>query len=121
VPPLIEMKTKGKKSILAYNKSCETSYMKHHVEVLHLKLLPSYVVEHFVHDNVIGSLVRKDEGGKLMQPIEKCIKIVARVISSLFGNKTFYKRHDEVQKLLLKDLMLLTAKGHLPLSTCENV
>ncbi len=95
--------------------------MKHHVEALHLKLLTTYVVECFVHDNVTSSQERSDEGGRLMQPTNKCTKVVARVISSFFGSKTPYKRHDEAQKLFLKDLVLLTTKGYFPLSTCENV
>jgi hypothetical protein len=32
-----------------------------------------------------------------------------------------YKNQDEAQKLFLEDLMLLIAKGYLPLSTCENL
>ncbi len=55
MPPLIEMKTKGKKGIITYNKSCGTNSMKYHIEALHFKLLSSYVAEHFVHDNVISS------------------------------------------------------------------
>jgi hypothetical protein len=71
---LIEMKTKGKKGIIVYNKFCETSSMKHHVETLHFKLLPPYVAEHFVHDNNIGSQKRNDEGGRLMQPTKNVQK-----------------------------------------------
>jgi hypothetical protein len=74
VPPLIEMNTKGKKGIIAYKKSCGTSYMKYHIEVLHFKLLLAYVVEHFVHDDVTGSQERNDEGGRLMQHVKKCTK-----------------------------------------------
>ncbi len=37
-PSLIEKKTKGKKEIIAYNKSCGIGSMKHHVEALHLEL-----------------------------------------------------------------------------------
>jgi hypothetical protein len=82
VPPsLIEKKTKGKKGIIAY-KSCGISYMKHHVEALHLKLLTTYVVECFVHDNVIGSQETNDEGGRLMQPAKKRTKVAARVFFS---------------------------------------
>jgi len=43
-----------------------------------------------------------------MQPTKKRTKVVTRVISSFFGNKTFYKRDDKTQKLFLKDLVLLT-------------
>jgi hypothetical protein len=95
--------------------------MKHHVDVLHLKFLPQYVAKQFVHDNVIGSQEKNDEDDRLMQPTKKCTKVVAWPISSLFGSKTPYNRHDEAQKLLLKNLMLLTTKRYLPLSTCENV
>jgi hypothetical protein len=56
-----------------------------------------------------------------MQPTKKCTKVVARAISSFFGSKTPYKGHDEAQKLFLKDLVLLTTKGYIPLNTCENV
>jgi len=119
--PLIEMKTKGKKGIIAYNKSCGTSFMKFHVEVLHLKLLLAYVIEHFAHDRITSSQERNDEGGRLMQLAKKCIKVVVRAISSFFGSKTPYKRHYEVQKLLLEDLMLLIVKGYFPLNTYENV
>jgi hypothetical protein len=118
VPPsLIQKKTKGKKGIVAYNKSCGIGFMKHHVEVLHLKLLTTYVVECFVHDNVIGSQERNDEGGRLMQPAKKRTKVATRVIFSFFGSKSPYKRHDESQKLFLEDLVLLIDKGYLPLST----
>jgi len=56
-----------------------------------------------------------------MQPTKKCTKVATRVISSFFGSKTIYKRHDETQKLFLKDLVLLTTKWYFPLNTCENV
>ncbi len=112
---------KEKKKFIAYNKFCGTGSIKHHVEALHLKLLMTYVVDCFIHDNVTSSQERSDEGGRLMQPTKKCTKVVAWVVSSFFCSKTPYKRHDEVQKLLLEDLMLLTAKGYLPLNTCENV
>jgi len=56
-----------------------------------------------------------------MQLLKKCTKVVIWAISSFFGNKTPYKRHDEGQKLLLEDLMLLTCKWYFLLSTCENV
>jgi len=121
VPPLIKMKTKGKKGIIAYKKSCGTNSMKYHIEALHFKLLPTYVAEHFVHDNVTGSQERCDDSGRLMQVLKKCTKVVTWAISSFFGNKTPYKRHNETQKLLLEDLMLLTSKGYFFLSTCENV
>jgi len=94
--------------------------MKHHVEALHLKLLTTYVAECFVHDNVTCSQEWNDEGGKLMQPAKNCTKVVVGVIFSFFGSKTLYKMHDESQKLFLKDLVLLIAKGYLLLSTCEN-
>jgi hypothetical protein len=48
-------------------------------------------------------------------------KVAIRAISSFFGSKTPYKRHDGAQKLLLENLMLLISKGYFPLSTCENV
>jgi hypothetical protein len=64
---------------------------------------------------------RSDEGGRLMHPAKKRTKIVAKAISSFFGSKTPHKRHDEVQKLFLEDLVLPTTKGYLLLSTCENV
>jgi hypothetical protein len=111
VPPLIENKTKGKKRFIAYNKFCGIGSMKHYVEVLHRKLLTTYVVECFVHGNVTSSQERSDEGGRLMQPTKKCTKLVAGAISSFFCSKTLYKRHDEAQKLFLKDLVLLTIKG----------
>jgi hypothetical protein len=110
VPPLIEKKTKGKKRFIAYNKFCGTGSMKHYVEALHLKLLTTYVVECFVHDNVTSSQKRSDEGGSLMQPTKKCTKVVPKAISYFFGSKTPYKRHDEAQQLFLKDLVLLTIK-----------
>jgi hypothetical protein len=110
------MKTKGKKGIIAYNKSCGTSSMKYHIEALHFKLLPTYVAKHFVHDNVTGSQERIDEGGRLMQLVKKCTKVITWVISFFLGSKTFYKRHNETQKLLLEDLMLLTSKGYFFLS-----
>jgi len=56
-----------------------------------------------------------------MQPTKKCTKIVVGAIFSFFGSKTPYKRHDEAQKLFLKNLVLLTTKGYLLLNTCENV
>jgi hypothetical protein len=40
--------------------------MKQCVKALHLKLLTTYVVECFIHDNVISSQERNDEGGSLM-------------------------------------------------------
>jgi len=95
--------------------------MKYHIEALHLKLLLAYVIEHFVHDSVTGSQKRNDECGRLMQLAKKCTKVTTRAISSFFGSKTLYKRHDETQKLLLEDLMLLIAKGYFPLNTYENV
>jgi hypothetical protein len=95
--------------------------MKHHVEALHLKLLMTYVVKRFVHNSVTSSQERSDEGGKLMHPANKHTKVVGKAISSFFGSKTPYKRHDEAQKLFLEDLVLLTTKGYLLLSTCENV
>ncbi len=119
-PSLIEKKTKSKKRIIAFNKSCGIGSMKHHVEALHFKLLTTYVAKCFVHDNVIGSQERNDEGGRLMQLANKHTKVVVGVIFSFFGSKTCYKRHDEFQKLFLTNLVLLTAKGYLPLRTCEN-
>jgi hypothetical protein len=95
--------------------------MKHRVKALHLKLLMTYVVKRFVHDSVTSSQERSDEGGKLMHLTKKHTKVVGKVICSFFGSKTPYKRHDEAQKLFLKDLVLLTTKGYLLLSTCENV
>jgi hypothetical protein len=95
--------------------------MKHHVEALHFELLTTYVAQCFVHDSVIGSQERSDEGGRLMQPAKKRTKVAARVISFFFASKTPYKRHDEAQKLFLKDLVLLTPKGYLLLNTCQNV
>lgn len=73
-PSLIEKKTKGKKGIITYNKSYGISSMKHHVEALYLELLTTYVAKCFVHDNVIGSQERNDEGGRLMQPANKVQK-----------------------------------------------
>jgi hypothetical protein len=106
---------------IAYNKFYGIGSMKHHVEALHLKLLMTYVVKCFVHDNVTSSQERSDEGGRLMQPTNKCTKVVVGAIFSFFGCKTPYKRHDEAQKLFPKDLVLLTIKGYFLLSTCENV
>jgi hypothetical protein len=119
-PSLIEKKTKSKKGIIAFNKSYGIGSVKHHVVALHLDLLLTYVVEHFVHDN-IGSQERSDEGSRLMQPTKKRTKVTTRVISSFFGTKIPYKRHGEALKLFSEDLVLLTAKGYLPLNTCENV
>jgi hypothetical protein len=107
----LRRRPKEKKKFIAYNKFCGTGSIKHHVEALHLKLLMTYVVDCFIHDNVTSSQERSDEGGRLMQPTKKCTKVVAWVVSSFFCSKTPYKRHDEVQKLFLKDLVLLTAKG----------
>ncbi len=62
--------------------------MKHHVEALHFKLLMTYVVKCFVHDNVTSSQERSDEGGRLRQSTKKCTKVVIGVIFSFFGCKT---------------------------------
>ncbi len=91
MPPLIEMKTKGKKGIIAYNKSYGTSFMKYHVEVLNLKLLLTYVIKHFAHDRITGSQERSDEGGRLMQPTKKCTKVAVRTISSFLVIKPLTK------------------------------
>ncbi len=47
-------------------------------------------------------------------------KSSCRGFFSFFGSKTPHKRHDESQKLFLKNLMLLIAKGYFLLSSCEN-
>jgi len=46
---------------------------------------------------------------------------LAPTIFTFLGNKTPYKKQNEVQKLFLEDLVLLIAKGFFPLSSCENI
>jgi hypothetical protein len=56
-----------------------------------------------------------------MQPIKKCQKVAQNAICFFFGSKIPFKKQDEVQKIFLDDLMLLTTKGFSSLNTCDNI
>ncbi len=56
-----------------------------------------------------------------MQPIKKCQKVAPNAIFTFFGSKIPYKKQDEIQKLFLNDLMLLTTKGFSSLNTHDNI
>ncbi len=61
---MIENKTKGVKKIIAYKKSFGTSFMKWHVEYVHVKLLVTYVAEVYAIEGIGGSQSISDEGVK---------------------------------------------------------
>jgi hypothetical protein len=65
----------------------------------------------------------KSEWWKLQitQPTKKWSNVAFGAIFVFLRCKNPYKKQDEIQKLFLKDLVLLMAKGFFPLSRCENV
>ncbi len=56
---LIENKTKGEKKIIVYKKSFGTSFLKWHVEYVHVKLLIAYVAEVFAIEGIGGFIINE--------------------------------------------------------------
>jgi hypothetical protein len=86
-----------------------------------LNVIWTHVVELAYVESNSRSQSRSVEGSNVMQPIKKCQKVAPNANFTFFGSKILYKKQDEVQKLFLDDLMLLTTKGLSSLNTCDNI
>ncbi len=96
--------------------------LKIHVESEHLELLTIFVEEVAIVHNITSSqIAHANEGYRAMEVAKKSSKVVLGVFLAFFGSKTPYKKLNEAQQLFLKYLIMLTAKGFFPLSTCENI
>jgi hypothetical protein len=116
---LIKEKTKGKKGVITYNKSCGIDYIKCHVDFEHPNL--TICIQKLASMSILGSQSKGDGEGVAILHAKNYSKVTLGVISTFFESNTLYSKHDEVLKSFLEDLVLLTTKGYLFLNTCENI
>lgn len=108
----IETKSKSsRKGILTYNKGQGTSGLKKHVVEHHLELAEEY----------LKVFLAAQSSTEAQQPSKKRQRYTPGSLVQYFGTGSSYSRDDQEQKDFLEDLVLLCAKGLMPLSVAENL